>query len=172
MEPTGSLWNCNTQTPRVVYLASRHRSDKQVSIRGSPSFKKNWRTSVLFVGSLIPLFWTSGDVCPGFQSQGRRVQWIPQIHLSKWERESKFYAFLALGTEVAKVMFSEASVSHSVHMGWVPTLQTWHLPHTVSKRAVRILLECFLVIFISTRNKFKEDITQFYNFWRPVSHGT
>ena len=25
---------------------------------------------VLFVGPLIPLFWTSGDVCPGFQSQG------------------------------------------------------------------------------------------------------
>ena len=22
------------------------------------------------MGSLIPLFWTSGDVCPGFQSQG------------------------------------------------------------------------------------------------------
>ena len=92
------------------------------------------------------------------------VQWIIQIHLSIWERESKFYAFLALGTEVAKVMFSEASVSHSVHMGWVPTPPpTWHLPHTVSKRAVRILLESFLVTFISTRNKFKEDITQFYN---------
>ena len=30
------------------------------------SFKK---ISVLFVGQLIPLFWTSGDICPGFQSQ-------------------------------------------------------------------------------------------------------
>ena len=28
------------------------------------------RTLALFVGPLIPLFWTSGDVCPGFQSQG------------------------------------------------------------------------------------------------------
>ena len=28
------------------------------------------RTRVLFVGSLIPLFWTSGDVYSGFQSQG------------------------------------------------------------------------------------------------------
>ena len=27
-----------------------------------------WRTSVLFVGPPIALFWTSGDVCPGFQS--------------------------------------------------------------------------------------------------------
>ena len=24
----------------------------------------------LFAGPLIPLFWTSGDICPGFQSQG------------------------------------------------------------------------------------------------------
>ena len=28
------------------------------------------KAQVLFVGPLIPLFWTSGDVCPGFQSQG------------------------------------------------------------------------------------------------------
>ena len=28
-----------------------------------------WRTSFLFVVPLIPLCWTSGDVCPGFQSQ-------------------------------------------------------------------------------------------------------
>ena len=29
-----------------------------------------WRTQVLFVGPLIPLFWTSGDICPGFQRLG------------------------------------------------------------------------------------------------------
>ena len=29
------------------------------------------RTSVLFVGPLIPLFWPSGDVCLGFQSKSR-----------------------------------------------------------------------------------------------------
>ena len=28
------------------------------------------KLSVLFVGSLISLFWTSGDICGGFQSQG------------------------------------------------------------------------------------------------------
>ena len=33
-------------------------------------FKNICRTHVLFVGPLIPLFWTSDDVCPGFQSQG------------------------------------------------------------------------------------------------------
>ena len=42
---------------------------------------------VLFVGPLIPLFRTSGDVCPGFQSQGGLacmlscLRAIPQIHL-------------------------------------------------------------------------------------------
>ena len=29
-----------------------------------------WRTQVLFMGPLIPLFWLSGDICPWFQSQG------------------------------------------------------------------------------------------------------
>ena len=29
-----------------------------------------WRTPILFVGPLTPLFRTSGDVCIGFQSQG------------------------------------------------------------------------------------------------------
>ena len=33
-------------------------------------FLKKQRTKFLFVGPLITLFWTAGDVCPGFQSQG------------------------------------------------------------------------------------------------------
>ena len=36
-------------------------------------FLNFWRTRVLFVGPLIPLFWTSDDVSPGFQSQGRSL---------------------------------------------------------------------------------------------------
>ena len=46
-----------------------------------------WRTQILFVGPLMPLFWTSGDVCPGFQSQGGSLACVlsclcdPQIHL-------------------------------------------------------------------------------------------
>ena len=31
------------------------------------------QTRSLFVGPLIPLIWTSGDVCPGFQSQGESL---------------------------------------------------------------------------------------------------
>ena len=35
-------------------------------------------TSVLSVAPLIPLFWTSGDICPGFQCQGAS----PCLHAS------------------------------------------------------------------------------------------
>ena len=34
-----------------------------------------WRKQVFFVGPLISLFWTSGDICPGFQSQGGSLAW-------------------------------------------------------------------------------------------------
>ena len=54
-------------------------------------FLKNvCRTQVLFVGPLIPLFWTSSDVFPGFSKPGwipllacflACIQQIPQIHL-------------------------------------------------------------------------------------------
>ena len=50
-------------------------------------FKKTFcRTWVLFVGPLVPLFWTSPDICPGFQSQGGSLCMLshlcdPQIHL-------------------------------------------------------------------------------------------
>ena len=51
-------------------------------------FKKFWRTYVLFFGPLVPLFWISGDVSSGFQSQSlfcliccfveANVMYIPQ----------------------------------------------------------------------------------------------
>ena len=37
---------------------------------------KKLRTSVLSVGQLILLFWTSGKVCTGFQSQGGSHAWV------------------------------------------------------------------------------------------------
>ena len=39
------------------------------------------RISVCFVGPLISLFWTSGDVCPGLQSQaGSLACVLPRLH--------------------------------------------------------------------------------------------
>ena len=44
--------------------------------------RKVWRTSVIFVGLLISLFWTSGDVCPEFQNQCGPLAWmLPRIEL-------------------------------------------------------------------------------------------
>ena len=49
-------------------------------LQGDFFLKKNfWRAWVLFVGPLIPLFWTSGDISSGFQSQGGQ----PYLHLAK-----------------------------------------------------------------------------------------
>ena len=41
-----------------------------------------WKTSDLFVGPLIPLFWTSFDACPGFRSQSG----FPCLYVSSPER--------------------------------------------------------------------------------------
>ena len=38
--------------------------------------KRCRRTLVLSVGPLIPLFWTTGDVCPEFQSQDGSSSWV------------------------------------------------------------------------------------------------
>ena len=48
-------------SPPLRFMRARNREE--------PLFL-NWRTSVLFV------FWTSGDFCPGFQNQGR----FPHLH--------------------------------------------------------------------------------------------
>ena len=57
--------------PNSVLHQFRYYSSLFVSVFCWFFFKKKiWRTHVLFVGPLIPLFWTSGDVSPGFQSQG------------------------------------------------------------------------------------------------------
>ena len=61
------------------------------------SLKKIWRTSVLFLVPLIPLFWTSGDVSPGLQSQVgspclHASSPVPQIYLwcnTWWPLSSK-----------------------------------------------------------------------------------
>ena len=44
------------------------------------NFLKNfWRTRVFFMGPLMPLFWISGDVSSGFQSQ----HWQLYLHLAE-----------------------------------------------------------------------------------------
>ena len=59
---------------RPIYLKSSHSDHHTARKRNKLNSKHigfNFREiQVLYVGSLITLFWTSGDVCHGFQSQG------------------------------------------------------------------------------------------------------
>ena len=68
-------------TPADLLLASMAVS--RYSPHAFLSFISNFLEDVSpFVGSLVSLFWTSCDVCPGFQSCGGSLTcMIPQIHL-------------------------------------------------------------------------------------------
>ena len=53
---------CRTSNPEIVGSNSTGC--------GFSFFCKFWRTSALSVGLMVPLFWTTGHVCSGFQNQG------------------------------------------------------------------------------------------------------
>ena len=71
-------------------------------------------------GPLIPLFWTSGDVCPGFQSQGG----FPHLHASS-PVHNRFLRF----TSDATPAFSTNRGVHciSLYMAWLARLLS-HAP--------------------------------------------
>ena len=98
------------------------------------------RTHVLFAGPLIPLFWTSGDVCPGFQSQGG----FPHLRASLPARNG-FLRF----TSGATSAFSTNSGVHCISMytawlawlpshasGFEPPTQWWAAQQCVTKSLV------------------------------------
>ena len=59
-----------------------------------------------------------------------------------FEHKCRSFFKIQIQLAAARKGSSEASVSHSVYNGLVPTLpNTWHLSHTVSKRVVCVLLE-------------------------------
>ena len=64
---------CRKSEVRIIYtLAKILRASKflKQALILFYSFSLNfWRTSFLFVGPLISLLWTSGDICPGSHSQ-------------------------------------------------------------------------------------------------------
>ena len=100
-------------------------------------FKIFWWTHVLFVGPLIPLFWTSGDVSSGFQSQSRsliftwkRHAWctFPEIHLwcNTYQPLGGQHGSQSLSPHASFSSFSSylllRCVDHSVTNDW---LLTW-----------------------------------------------
>ena len=89
-----------------------------------PFFVKFWRTSVLF---LIPLFWTSGNVFPGFQSQGSLslacfltyLQWLSWIHLmckTYWPLDGQHGSYVSL-VHVGWICVSKQLISKNVLLG-------------------------------------------------------
>ena len=76
-----------TQNIYVSLFTFCHGIKKRDNIRyvdKARHFKIFWRTSVLFVGPLIPLLWTSGDICPRFESQGGSLNFVP-CHLREMD---------------------------------------------------------------------------------------
>ena len=63
-----SVWNCLACKYQVfIYIPFGLRLGFHCGRTWVKGFRKTFLES-FFVGPLIPLFWTSGDVCPGFQS--------------------------------------------------------------------------------------------------------
>ena len=94
-----------------------------------------------FVGPLIPLFWTPGDVCPGFQSQtpadllmaSMTARHVPYMHQQRLDAgvqmgDLRFRAqtLYPLGYRAGVVSFTD------------PPVLTWHQPIYFSYLAVVI----------------------------------
>ena len=99
-----------------------------------------WRTSILFVGPLIPLFWTSGVICPGFQSQGR---------------------FLAcMLCHLHATVSSDSPLAWHLLISWQPAWQlSYSDPHTCKQKLVGLKsgslseLRVFFLNFLFPRTK-------------------
>ena len=72
------------------------------------SFLEVSQILILFVGPLTPLFRTSGDVCPGFQSQGESSR----LHVLAPTR-NKFLRFTSGATPADLSMVAEPFHPHS-----------------------------------------------------------
>ena len=74
------------ESPKAKKCINKSQKDEHytlhpVIIRPSPIgnnflFVKFLKDISIFEGPLILMFWTSGDVCPGFQSQGGSLTWV------------------------------------------------------------------------------------------------
>ena len=80
----GSFITCCTQVCVVLCV-----DQSLIYLLNTAFLKKNWRTSVLLLGPLIPLFWTSGYISSGFQSQSgqpysQRHTWCTFLDIHLW----------------------------------------------------------------------------------------
>ena len=100
-------------------------------------FLKNfWRTWVLFVGPLIPLFWTSGDVCPGFQSQGGSlVCMLPCLHTTDASDSQ------VSGVTPADLLVASKAANCVSNMRVAEVGFDQETSHTVSRHAIHLAIQ-------------------------------
>ena len=77
---------CQRKSPAV--------ESKRIGFLWSFWYLKKSSTQVLFLGPLIPLFWTSGDVRPGIS----KTEWIAYLHACLVCSDNRFLRFISGGT--------------------------------------------------------------------------
>ena len=90
--------------------------------------KKFWRTWVLFVGLQIPLFWTSGDVSPGFQTQGGSLACVlPRLcTMNSWDSPLVWHLLTSWWPAWQLVAFPTCYICST---GRMPGIWSGELPH-------------------------------------------
>ena len=77
----GSFWLCDSSCLQIFSTFLICLPLKRLGANSDFFWKIFWNTSVLFVGPLIPLFWSSGDIGPRFRSQsGSLTCMIHRLH--------------------------------------------------------------------------------------------
>ena len=110
----------NTSMPSTNVKTTNAKTD---SLQRESNFflgslvKKIWSTSILFVGSLIPLFWTCGDICPRFQIQDDSPMWmLRSLHtMVNFFSKQKVHGIVTpIETELSmSPSFKELALAHS-----------------------------------------------------------
>ena len=94
-------------------------------------FSNFWRTWVLFVGPLIPLFWTSGNVSSGFQSQSGLPTCKALVGLETGSYHSTVYEF----KNPSKCCWLAPSMS----------IQCWNSNYDISEKCFDIDIWSFII---------------------------
>ena len=64
-----------------------------------------------FVKQVIPLFWTSGDVCPGFQNQGESIAYFLGCVILR-------FTYGVTPVDCIEVSLFDPNTSRHVHKYW------------------------------------------------------
>ena len=126
-------------------------------------FLNFWRTWVLFVGPLIPLFWTSGDVSSGFQSQSGFCL------IRTWRRRTsnvthslRFISGATTADLLAASMATEPISSTYLRRHW------WELngrPLAPWVNAFFVFPSCYYYIHYFEKHKYKDWHSCFFPIW-------